>query len=333
MSGSDDDHKVMASPTAIRRATTADVARASGVSRATVSYVLNDTPGRVISEATRARVLRTAEELGHVPHASARSLRLGRSNIVLALVRDFTLGFISNTVMHRLDAALAERGYLVLAHHWDESLRSVRELFGLVNPTMVITMGGLSVADESKFLIGDTKFLRVHGSVPHERIGEMQAEHLFERGHRRIGYAFPASQALELVAQERLTGVERACERLGLPRPVVEIVDTQDPQTVFRALDHFATSPRPITAVAAHNDEIAILFCAALNARSLRAARDLAVIGVDNIPAARIDLTTVEIAADAWGEAVVSQVTAMLEGRKPEPIRTDFLRLVERQTT
>jgi DNA-binding LacI/PurR family transcriptional regulator len=297
-----------------------------------VSYVLNDAPGRPISESTRQLVLRTAHELGHVPHASARSLRLGRSNIVLALVRDFTLGFISNTVMHRLDIALAERGYLVLTHRFDESVRSVRELFGLVSPTMVVAMGGLSVPDESEFRIGGTKFLRVHGIVSHERVGELQAEHLASQGHRLIGYALPSSPSLALIAEERLLGLRRACERLGLPQPVVTTVDTSAPETVFAALRAYEELDEPVTALATHNDEIAILFCSALNALGQRAGRDLAVIGVDNIPAARIDLTTVEIDAEAWGKAVVDVVVAMLEDREPEPIGTDFLRLVVRET-
>lgn len=55
--------------------TSADVARLAGVSRATVSYVLNNTSAVRISEPTRRRVHEAAEELGYVPHAAARSLR------------------------------------------------------------------------------------------------------------------------------------------------------------------------------------------------------------------------------------------------------------------
>ncbi|HET9383256.1 MAG TPA: LacI family DNA-binding transcriptional regulator, partial [Streptomyces sp.] len=57
--------------------TSADVARLAGVSRATVSYVLNNTSAVRISEPTRRRVHAAARELGYVPHAAARSLRAG----------------------------------------------------------------------------------------------------------------------------------------------------------------------------------------------------------------------------------------------------------------
>ncbi len=65
------------------RPTSADVARLAGVSRATVSYVLNNTSAVRISEPTRRRVHAAAEELGYVPHAAARSLRAGHSRLVL----------------------------------------------------------------------------------------------------------------------------------------------------------------------------------------------------------------------------------------------------------
>ena len=64
-------------PSKRKRATSADVAREAGVSRATVSYVLNNVPKRKISDETRTLVLETAARLGHVPYAPARSLRLG----------------------------------------------------------------------------------------------------------------------------------------------------------------------------------------------------------------------------------------------------------------
>src|SRR4051794_28173 len=67
----------------MKRATAADVARAAGVSRTTVSYVLNDTPHQQIPEATRHRVLEAAERLSYSPSAAARALVRGRSDVIL----------------------------------------------------------------------------------------------------------------------------------------------------------------------------------------------------------------------------------------------------------
>ena len=63
--------------------TSSDVARVAGVSRATVSYVLNNTGAVRISDPTRRRVHQAARDLGYVPHAAARSLRAGHSRMVL----------------------------------------------------------------------------------------------------------------------------------------------------------------------------------------------------------------------------------------------------------
>jgi DNA-binding LacI/PurR family transcriptional regulator len=314
------------------RVTHADIARASGVSRATVSYVLNNVEGHAISEKTSALVRKTAKDLGHVPFAPARSLRLGRSNIVLALVKDFSLGYVSNRLLRALDVALAERGYVVLVHEFNESRRPLAELWGLVSPAMVAAMGGLSVPSESAIDDAGSKLFRVHGTIPHAQAGRMQVAHLVERGHRSIGYAFPTSPALRLVADERFEGVKLECAERGLPDPLVCEVDTDDPATIIRALDVWREHPE-ITAVAAHNDEVAIMVQSAMAARGLVAPRDLALIGIDNIPSARIGLTTIATDIDAWAASVVRSILALLEDDEEVPVTGDFLSLIVRSST
>ncbi|WP_432990581.1 LacI family DNA-binding transcriptional regulator [Dactylosporangium sp. CA-233914] len=315
-----------------RRVTSADVARASGVSRATVSYVLNNVPNRSVSESTRQLVLETAQRLGHIPYAPARSLRLGRSDIVLALVREFTFGYIADRVLEGLDVTLARRGFVLLIHRYSEQVRPLSELWPMVAPALVVSMGGLSVPEMSSIHDSRAKLVGVQGVFPHERAGEMQVEYLHSRGHRRIGYAFPANPGVELIASERLTGARRACERLGIPQPDVQVVDLNNAGSVFAALDGWAAAAEPITAVCAHNDEIAIMLSSGLSARGLRAGTDLALIGVDNIPMARIGITTVEIDVDGFAEQIVESVLDALDDRTAEPRERELLRLIVRDT-
>lgn len=327
------DEQSVPRPRPPKRVTSADVARASGVSRATVSYVLNNVKGRSISKATRELVLRTARELGHVPYAPARSLRLGRSNIVLALVRDYAIGYISNHIMRQLDVALAAHGYVVLAHRLDESIRPLADLWRMVSPCLVVGMGGLTLPEDPN-LLSQMKVLRVHGIMPNHKIGHMQAHYLHQRGHRVLGYAFPENPALELIAKERLAGVRQACEELGISQPIVRNVDTHEPATVVTALNDWVDT-HGVTAVCSHNDEIAIMLTSALTHRGLVPGKDLAVIGVDNIPAARLSLTTVAIDVEAWGGTVAERALALLEDREPQPPESpenDFLKLIVRDT-
>lgn len=308
-----------------RRVTSADVAAASGVSRATVSYVLNGTPGHRISDRTRDHVLQVARDLGHVPSAAARMLRRGVSDIVLAIVRDFSVGYISDGLLTRLDAALARRGFVLLVHRFDESVRRLDELQGRVDPAIIVTMGGIAESDVPEEL-GVAPVFRVHGILRHDIPGRMQVEYLHGRGHERIGYASPEHAALERVASERLEGVRSETQRLELPAPCVERVDTLDVATVFSAIDAWLAAD--VTAVCAHNDEIGLLIVAALAERGTPDA--LAVMGVDNIPAARVGLTTVEIDLDVWGGAIVDAVVARLDGAPPAEVGGDFLRVIPR---
>src|SRR5690625_354370 len=77
----------------VKRVTAADVARALGLSRATVGFVLNNTPGQTIPEQTRRRVLAEAERLGYRPHTAARALASGRSHIVLVVLPDWPIDY------------------------------------------------------------------------------------------------------------------------------------------------------------------------------------------------------------------------------------------------
>src|SRR3954449_3693311 len=112
-----------------RRVTSADVARLAGVSRATVSYVLNDTPRQSISADTRTRVLDAAAQLGYAPSAAARALRSGRSDIVLCLLPDWPIGPTVGLFLEHLSAALAAEGLTFVAHPRARVSRPVREVW------------------------------------------------------------------------------------------------------------------------------------------------------------------------------------------------------------
>ena len=117
--------------------TSADVARESGVSRTTVSYVLNGTAGTSISEATRRRVLEAAERLGYAPSAAARTLRSGRSDLVLCVLPDWPVGPVVETMLDHLADELAERELSVLVHHVRGD-RPLSHLWRAVTPRTVV---------------------------------------------------------------------------------------------------------------------------------------------------------------------------------------------------
>lgn len=313
-----------------RRVTSNDVALAAGVSRATVSYVLNNVPGRTISPETRDLVRRKAQELGHVPFAPGRSLRLGRSDIVLVLVRDFTLGYVASVFFDRLDAALAARDYVLLLDRYDPVLRSTAKLWQLVSPALVIGMSGLSLSQQSAIELESERFLSLQGTIPNVQIGSMQAGYLLGTGHGRLGYAQAGSHGSEIIAAERLFGVTEACREAGAPDPLVSVIDPFDPSSATSSVDAWVADG--ITAVAAQSDEIALIICGALEERGLTPGSDLAIIGVDDIPASRFALTTVAIDVERWAHGAIEAVEALLEDRDVPPIPADIIRVVSRRT-
>lgn len=316
-----------------RRVTSADVAQAAGVSRTTVSYVLNDAPGRKIAPETRELVLRTASRLGHVPSAPGRSLRLGRSDIVLVLIRDFDIGYVAASLLKELDTRLAQLGYMILIDRYDPDLRTVSELWQRVSPALVVALGGLSTGlpaiDESEVKVASERFLPLQGTVPNVRVGELQAEYLATKGHRGFGYAFPASPSANMIATERYRGIKERCRILGMREPSLQVVDSTHPESVETAVDIWLADPQ-VSAVAAHSDELGLLICSSLWSRGLRPGVDLAVIGADDQPGARVALSTVRIDHAKWAVQVIAAVEALLDDRPIPQLSTDIIEVVER---
>lgn len=127
--------------------TSADVARLAGVSRATVSYVLNNAEAVRISEPTRRKVREAAEELGYVPHAAARSLRAGHTRIVLLPTSHVPIGPLYSTFLNELQWALRRLDYTVVQYgslglSGDAAARAWAEL----RPVAVISLGEIALS-------------------------------------------------------------------------------------------------------------------------------------------------------------------------------------------
>src|SRR3954453_7461935 len=123
----------------MKRATAADVARAAGVSRTTVSYVLNDTPHQQIPEATRDRVLEAAERLSYNPSAAARALVRGRSDVVIFVFpAEVTLADWSRLVLSRMSQRFAEEGFTLLAHTGRFGRERTDDIWRTITPAAVM---------------------------------------------------------------------------------------------------------------------------------------------------------------------------------------------------
>jgi DNA-binding LacI/PurR family transcriptional regulator len=309
--------------------TSADVARVAGVSRATVSYVLNDTPHQTISAGTRGRVLDAAASLGYAPSAAARTLRTGRSDVVLCLLPDWPIGQEVGALLGNLSSALARAGLTFVVHPGSREDRPIAELWKALTPAAVLAFADFSAEEIGAMraagvalvvaLLGRTRQRGRELEVSQQLVGGLQAGHLAARGHSWLGYAYPDDERVRIFAEPRLDGARAACAERGLPEPVVHTV-ALDPVAAAGAVRRWRGAG--VTGVCAYNDEVALAVLAGMRPDGLTAPADLAVIGVDDIPAARLaapSLTTLTTDQVAVAAHLSDTIVAAISGR-PEPL-------------
>lgn len=295
-----------ASPATRSVPTSADVARLAGVSRATVSYVLNNTSAVRISEPTRRRVHEAAKELGYVPHAAARSLRAGHSRMVLMPAPSFPVGPLYSQFLSELQAALGRLDYTVVQHggvglHGDEAARAWAEL----RPVAVLVPGSglcpkaVTVLKRSGaravVTLGPASVEGAHALLmDHQAVGYCAGGHLYDRGRRRIGVVVPEEDGLESFSAPRLDGVRRALH--GTDATVTALPLAYDEASAAGLAARWRDLG--LDAVFAYNDEYAMLLMRALQDEGVRVPADTALIGADDLMLGRLlrpRLSTVHI--------------------------------------
>lgn len=310
-----------------RRVTSQDVADAAGVSRTTVSLVINKVPGAQISEETRRRVIAAALELGYVPDAAARALVSRRSQIIgLVLARRpgqvATDGFLTQM----LD------GLLEVVHNSD-----LRLLFDIVDPEHQkkaylelvrakhidgIILSGPRFDDEALLALEKDKVPvvligRLPGSdIPSVDIDNCSAartavEHLIKLGHSRIACITNASLSYTAAA-DRLTGYRTALEGAGIPydQRLVRFGDF-NVESGYKQMHILLNKKVHFTAIFVASDEVALGVKAAIREHGLRIPQDIAMVAFDDLPiSAYVDppLTTIAVPA----VQLARQASAML---------------------
>ncbi|MFF6996834.1 LacI family DNA-binding transcriptional regulator [Streptomyces sp. NPDC008313] len=296
--------------------TSADVARLAGVSRATVSYVLNNTGAVRISEPTRRRVHEAAEELGYVPHAAARTLRSGHSRMVLMPAPPMQVGPLYSRFLTELHGALGSLDYTVVQYggaglHGDEAARAWAEL----RPVAVLVPGsglgrqGVDILKRSGaravVTLGPQRVDGAHALImDHARVGHSAGAHLVARGRRRIGVVMPEEPGLEVFSRPRLDGVRAAVS--GADRPeggaggpaaaAVELPLAYEEEAAARLARRWRSLG--LDAVFAYNDEYAMLLTRALKDEGIGIPDETAVVGADDLMLGRLlrpRLSTVHI--------------------------------------
>ena len=321
------------------RATSHDVAKKAGVSRATVSYVVNGVPGKVTAE-TRERVLAAAAALGYTQYGPGRTLKSGVSDVVLFVLNDLPVGHALNTLLDELEAKLAEHGLSLVLFRVSEHGNPVSRVWREIGPCAVLGLDAISDADARAMREAELDVFRLDlqaGGQPGDLIqsqtdvGKAQVRFLAERGHEHVGYAYPEDPRVTHFASLRLEGAAAACEELRLPALDVRTVPLDLPGAIV-AVEPWTSADSPITAVCAYNDGVAFALLAALRENRMRVPEDLAVIGVDNDPIGELlspGLTTIDTrhaqVADELARLVIESRRGETPSIRPIPQRYEVI--------
>ncbi len=303
----------------------ADVARAAGVSVATVSKVVNRRDG--ISQATVDRVLAAVDELGYEASLGARSLRSHRTDVIGVLVAEFEP--FSTELLKGVSEAIASTGYELLAwsggHRgtsvgWER--RSLARLGGtlidgaiLVTPTVVDAGAGIPVVAIDPHTgsadVPTVESDNLAGAV-------LATEHLIGLGHRRIAL-LGGRPDLES-ARLREQGFRTAMAAAGLAVDESMVCNGgYRPETAEGPARELLTRPDRPTAIFGGNDLMAIRTVEVATELGLRVPEDVSVIGFDNVPESAVltpPLTTVQQPLHAMGATALELLVEML--RSPD---------------
>ncbi|MBF4562491.1 LacI family DNA-binding transcriptional regulator [Microbacterium sp. VKM Ac-2870] len=303
-----------------------EVARAAGVSTATVSRALSGR-GR-LSDATRARVRAAAADLGYVVSAAAATLASGRAENIGVVVPLLDRWFFA-TVLDGIASQLAPRGYDMTLYNLSADPAQRRVLFetglrrGRVDGLIVLSVD--LTADELRHLC-ELPIPVVGLGVPHAEIeglrvddtavGRTATAHLLSLGHRDIvhlGRSVPGADdgALDIPTRRR-RGFTQAMADAGIHSPRFVEADFTADGARRRALDLLTGPARP-TAIFAASDEMAYGVLAAARELGIAVPRELSVIGVDGHElGGLLELTTIEQFPHAQGERAGRAVLAAL---------------------
>jgi LacI family transcriptional regulator, galactose operon repressor len=325
------------------RVTLMDVARHCGVSRATVSLVLNNSP--LVADTTAERVRQAMAELGYVYNRAAASLRTHRSDAIGVVLTQITNPYFAEFAAGLQDT-LTDSGTVALLAVSDEDRGLQRRLMRSlvernVDGIVLIPAHGTTTADLPD-LLGTPLVLmarRLPGAdvdyvgAQNREGGYAAAAHLWGHGCRTIAFlgGFADSSAREeraggvsdfLAEQDRTLEVEWSCEPLR-------------PQAREAAAAMLAGHPE-VDGIVCFSDVVAFGLLDAIGDRGLRAGADVRVIGFDDVHDAglnRPSLSSVAVPARETGRRAAQLVLDRAKGSAEPAVHEEFpVKLQPRET-
>lgn len=307
--------------------TLVDVARAAGVSTATVSRCLN-TPKQV-SQATRDRVLDTVRALGYAPNFNAKALATRRTHTFGAVIPTMENAIFARGLQAFQDElALHGVTLLVASSSYDKNLeeQQIRALVARGADALLLIGCDRTEAANDFLAQQDVPYVVAwtNGEAPTEGVigfdnrkaMERLTEHVLDLGHKNLAM-ISAPRASNDRARERAEGAQDALEKSGLGRDALEIIET--PYSIENGATAFAelmkTPARP-TVILCGNDVLGAGALKQAREMGLDVPNDISITGFDDIDIAEIihpGLTTVHVPHRQMGKAAAEMLVGITE--------------------
>jgi LacI family transcriptional regulator len=315
-----------------RPVTIVDIARASGVSKSTVSLVLKGS--RLVKAETRARVEDAIERSGYIYNRGAANLRKSKSGLVGMVISDLTNPFFAELAVG-IENALYQRGFVPILANTNEDrgrqsqvLRSMREhgVAGIVMSPARGTEAWQLTAELPTTIPTVLTMRRVVDSPfsyvgPDNRTGaRMATKHLIQLGHRRI--AFLGGFSTMTTQLDRIEGWRDALEETGITAEAALVVESMPTRAGGREAVRVAMgSPKRATAFVCYNDIVAIGVTRELALNGIRPGIDVGVVGFDDIAEAEHNappLTTVNADTLRLGGFAAESLFGVIHGGRAQ---------------
>ena len=324
-----------------------ELARIAGVSKTTVSRVLNKRPD--VHPATRQKILSLIEQYDFQPNAFAKAISLQKSmNIGLIIPHQASYVFSNpfyTEVMRGVSTEVDRQNYYLLLcyaheHNYLDIYRQKRvDGFVLLSPgsfhkDIVETLNNENVPFVSTAQISDEDKM-VYVDVDNYRAAESAIQHLISLGHKRIAYiGKPTLKS----SQDRRDGYRAALTNAGI-RPdddFVIVTESSSIESGYSATQTLLSLELPPTAIFLANDVMALGAINAIQACGMRVPEDISVMGFDDIPLASIitpNLTTVwQPAFEKGTNAARILIEYLQNGNLPQSLILDTHLVVRKST-
>ncbi|MBS4220798.1 LacI family DNA-binding transcriptional regulator [Bacillus sp. FJAT-49711] len=326
--------------------TISDVARLAGLSRATVSRVINNHP--YVSEAKKESVLKAMRDLGYIPNSAAQNLRKQKTNIIAVLVPKLTNPFFAYLV-ESLEEKAAENGLQILICNTKynrkrelDFLRYLKskQVDGIIMTSIennwevieAITMNGPIVLCNEYSLAANVPSIRLNQVEG----GYMGTSFLLKQGYTKIGYCWGG--ILSGLAHDRYFGFEKAMTESGLPINRNWLFENafgiEDGKRIMNEITKMENKPH---ALFTGSDEVAAGIISEAKTLGFKVPDDIAVVGFDDQPISEViqpTLTTIHQPIAEIGAKTMEVMINLLTNDQfaPEKIYELPLKLVVRES-